>query len=93
MDDNAYWRRFRGYTRRRAAAQATLIIGPVGIVFFFLWIFLPTVAYASGDVRGDLFWRLVVGGIFLALDAALMAYAARWLLADRRGEKRPGRSN
>jgi hypothetical protein len=95
MDDDAYWRRFHAYVRRRAGARGILIIGPVAIVFFVLWVFFPTVTYAPDDVRGQLPWRLLVGGGFFAFDAALVAYATRWLLADRRGEKRPdaGRPN
>lgn len=91
MDDDTYWRRHRGYVRRRAAALGVLLVAPVAIVFFVLWVFFPTVAYATGDVRGQLPWRLLVALGFLVFDLALVAFAARWLMADRRGEKRPRR--
>ncbi len=93
MDDDAYWRMFHAYVRRRASAKALLIVGPVTMVFLVLGVFFPTVTYSPGDVRGQLEWRLFVGGAFLAFDLALFVYATRWLLADRRGEKRPRRQD
>ena len=92
MDDDLDWRRFRAYARRRVAARATVIAGPVVAVLFVLITVVPTVAYGAGDVRGDLAWRLLVSAAFLVFSGALVAYAGRWLLADRRGEKRPPRA-
>lgn len=93
MDDDLYWRRFRTYVRRRAASQATLIMWPLAIVFFLVWVFVPSVIYAPGDVRGDLPWRLLAGGFGFGCFTVLAAYGTQWLLADRHGEKRPRRED
>ena len=91
MDEEAaYWRRYRAYARRKVAAQMSLILLPVWLVFGFAWA-LQTAGYSPGDPRGDLVWRL---GVSIAFDVFYLAgtvYSTRWLLAARRGEKRPRR--
>jgi hypothetical protein len=89
-EEAAYWKRYRAYVRQRIAARMWLICLPVWFVFGFLWA-LQTSGYTPGDPRSDLLWRL---GVSLAFDVFFLAgafYSARWLLADRRGEKRPRR--
>lgn len=90
-DEELYWRRFRAYVRRRSGCQGVLLLGPVLIGLSALWTVSPGVVYAVGDPRGDLLWRLAYSVAFLVFYAAIAAYAVLWLLADRRGEKRPHR--
>jgi hypothetical protein len=52
-------------------------------------LFLP--GYSPGDPRADLLWRLAVMAAFDAFYVAVATSALLWLLADRRGEKKPPR--
>jgi hypothetical protein len=88
MADETYWQRYRAYARRRTSAQMTLVLLPVWVILLAVWT-IPPNFYAPGDIRNEWSWRLGIALIFLALYVAGAVFAVRWLLADRRGEKRP----
>ena len=92
MDEEAYWRRYRAYVRRKASAQAAPILLPILIVLsFVLTVVLPVPAYPPDDQRANPVFRLSLMIAFDALAVAGTLFAIRWLQADRRGEKRPRR--
>jgi hypothetical protein len=87
-DEADYWRRYRAYVRRKAAARMALILLPFWLVTGFLWA-LQTAGYAPDDPRSDLLWRFAVMTASDVFFIVLVVFSVRWLLADRRGEKRP----
>ncbi len=86
--DTAYWKQYRAYARQKASAHMALILVPFSLVVSFGWA-MQTSGYAPSDPRSDILWRLGVMAAFDLFSLAGLAWSIRWLLADRRGEKRP----
>jgi hypothetical protein len=80
--DEAAWRRYRREARARAAAQMLLIIAALGIAVAVLT-FVAPMAYAAGDVRGELWFRLLSRELFIAVDLLLIVGSIRVLRRNR----------
>jgi hypothetical protein len=81
--DEHYWREFRARSRKRAAMQMLLVIGPLGIAVVILRILDPT-TYPAGDIGNSLDFRLLSNGAGIVFFLILIALSVRWLRAGRR---------
>ncbi len=84
------WEEIRRRARKRAAAQMSLIIGPVVLLVAAIKILEPH-SFPPGDIRNEPAFWVVLGVVALVVSGAQLALSVRWLINDWRGGHRSRR--
>jgi hypothetical protein len=78
----------QGWASQRARVRArrlmALFIFAGWVLSDVLFIFVPPIAYAPGDVRGTTLWRVATFVIIMSIGLAGMAWSIRGLRPDRK---------